>query len=205
MRTDVSDKELILRLRESSGEEKQQILLLLYDRYKLLVLKVCYNYLADYEMAGDLMHDIFVKVIENAANIKNPAIFKSWLMTITRNLCVDYLRKTSLLKNQESLTPEIEVSCKKYTEQTIIAELDRETILRHLNGCIGNLDAFELNILKLRWRGLRAAQILSTVKTDKAQLRRSYDKIKRTLENCMESKGFQISIDQILALGEFDE
>jgi RNA polymerase sigma-70 factor (ECF subfamily) len=202
---DLSDRQLVTRLANCSDAEKQEILLQLYERYKLLVLKVCYRYASDYDMAADLMHEVFVKVIENAGNIKNPAIFKSWLMTITRNLCVDYLRKTSLLKNQESLTPEIEITCSKYTEDTIIASLGREAVLKQLQGCINHLDAFDQNVLRLRWQGLRAARIQAIVKTDKAQLRRSYDKIKKVLESCMESKGFEISIEQILILGELDE
>ena len=54
-------------------------------------------------------------------------------------------------------------------------------------------------------QGLKAAQISKIIKMDRAELRRSYDRIKRALESCMKSKGIQISIDQIVSLGELDE
>lgn len=205
MNKDLSDLQLIETLRICSNDEQKEIFLVLYDRYKHLVLKACYYYLGDYDSANDLFHDIFVRVIENAQRIKNPAVFKSWLMTITRNLCVDYLRKTSYLKGQDPESAQIEVKCDERMEDRLIAEMDKERVLTHLSTCIQHLDPFHLNVFKLRWQGLRAAQILALLKTDQRQLRRCYDKIKKTLETCMEKNGLKISIDQIISLGEIDE
>jgi RNA polymerase sigma-70 factor, ECF subfamily len=205
MQRELSDSQLIGKLRLASDYEKKEILLLLYDRYKHLVLKVCYYYLADYDSANDLFHDVFVRVIENAEKLNNPSVFKSWLMSITRNLCVDYLRKTSYLKDAKPLAAEIEVACDERAEDKLIAEMDKQKILTHLSSCVQRLDTFQLSVFKLRWQGLRAAQIVKIMKTDRGQLRRSYDKIKRTLETCMEGNGFKIYIDQIISLGEVDE
>jgi RNA polymerase sigma-70 factor, ECF subfamily len=200
-----SDSELIERLPVCNEEEKKEIFLTLYDRYKNMVLKCCYHYLGDYELANDLFHDIFVKILQKAQAIKNPALFKSWLMTIARNSCVDYLRKTSYLKNEFPLTVELEVALDTRVEDKIIAEMDKDKILNHLSACIQRLDGFQLSVFKLRWQGLKAAQISKILKTDKAQLRRSYDNIQRTVVDCMEKKGFTISMDRIITLGEMDE
>jgi RNA polymerase sigma-70 factor (ECF subfamily) len=204
MAKDRSDSDLVKKLASCTDEERKIILLTLYERYKLLVLKICYHYLADYDQANDVFHDIFIKVIENAGNLKNPSVFKSWLLTITRNLCVDRLRKTSLLKEQEPLTAEVEVISGARTEDRYIAELDRQKILVHLSGCIKGLDNLNQTVLKLRWRGLKAAQIVKILKIEKAELRRSYDNIKKDLETCMEKKGHGITIDQIISLGELE-
>jgi RNA polymerase sigma-70 factor, ECF subfamily len=142
-------------------------------------------------MANDVFHDVFVKVIENAETLKNPGVFKSWLMTITRNLCVDRLRRTSYLQGQEPLSAGIEVTCEERIEDRYIAEMERQRILNHLSTCIRDLDESHLTIFKLRWKGLRAAQILKIVKSDKAELRRSYDRIKNLLEGCMQKKGYK--------------
>jgi RNA polymerase sigma-70 factor, ECF subfamily len=205
MYEDLSDSEIITKLHRSREEEKQEIFLTLYDRYKHLVLKSCYYYLTDYDAANDAFHDVFVKVIEKVETLKNPAVFKSWLMTITRNLCVDQLRKTSYLTGQKPLTTEIEVYSEERTEDRLVAELDRQKILTHLTSCIQNLDSFQLNVFRLRWQGLKSAQILKITKAEKTDLRRSYDKIKSILETCMGRKGFKISIEQIISLGEIDE
>jgi hypothetical protein len=57
----------------------------------------------------------------------------------------------------------------------------------------------------LRWQRLKGAQIVRILKTEKSELRRSYDRIKRILEACMQTKGLNISIEQIISLGEIDE
>jgi RNA polymerase sigma-70 factor (ECF subfamily) len=202
---ELSDTDLVARLRQTNADGKQEILLLLYDRYKSLVLKVCYHYLRDYEQANDVFHDVFVKVIEKAETLNNPAVFKSWLMTITRNLCVDVLRKSSYLKGQVPLDPQIEVSSDDREEIRLIAELDKQKLIGQLSECIRRLDTFQMSVFKLRWKGLKSAQIQKMVQTDDKELRRAYDKIKNTLEPCMKRKGFIVSIDQIISLGEIDE
>ncbi|MCI0415645.1 sigma-70 family RNA polymerase sigma factor [bacterium] len=204
MYKDFSDADLLLTLRKCSYSQKQEILLTLYERYKPLVMKVCYYHLADYDLANDIFHDVFVKVMENAQSIKNPALFKSWLMTITKNLCVDRLRRTSYTKGQEPLTAQIEVSCEERIEDRYVAEMDRRKILGYLTDCLRNLDPQHLTIFKLRWKGLQAAQIRSVLKTNKPELRRSYDRIKYQLEGCMRNKSLTISMDQIISLGELE-
>lgn len=205
MYTNLSDRELIETLRRSSDEEKKEIFLALYERYKLLVLKSSYKYVRNYELASDILHDVFIRMIEHVEAIKNPGVFKSWLMTITRNTCVDYLRKTSYMKREIPLTANVEIATGERSEDKFVAEIDRQKIMIQLKSCILNLDAHHLNVFKLRWQGLKAAQIVKVLKTDKSELRRCYDKIKANLENCMKRKGFKISIDQILYLGEIDE
>jgi RNA polymerase sigma-70 factor, ECF subfamily len=200
-----SDLELITRLPLSEGAEKQDILLALYERYKNLVLKVCYHYINDYDQANDVFHDIFVKVVENAGKIQNPGYFRSWLMTITRNLCVDFLRRSSYVKKGDPLDEAVEVTVGERTEDVLVAEMDRQRILAVLTECLKKLDSFHLTIFKLRWQGLKSAQIQKITKTEKAQLRRAYDRIKNTLETCMESKGRKLSIERIISLGELDE
>lgn len=205
MYQELSDAELLNRLHLSNDLQKREIYQTLYERYKNLVLKVCYFHLADYDQANDVFHDIFIKVIESAQTITNPALFKSWLMTISRNLCVDRLRRSSYLKGGEPLSDEIEVTSDERIEDKYVAELDRQKILDHLTKCVHNLDPMHLQIFKLRWKGMRAAEISKLLKTDKASLRRAYDKIKVLLEGCMQSKGLKISIERIILLGELDE
>lgn len=205
MYKELSDSELLNKLQLGNDLQKKEIFQTIYERYKNLVLKVCYYHLADYDLANDVFHDIFIKVIENAQTIANPALFKSWLMTIARNLCVDRLRRSSYLKGGEPLSEQIEVSSDERVEDKYVAELDRQKILNHLTTCVHSLEPMHLQIFKLRWKGKRAAEISKLLQTDKASLRRSYDQIKVLLEGCMQSKGLTISIDRIILLGELDE
>ena len=40
-----------------------------------------------------------VRVVQNAADFKHEARFTTWVYTITRNLCIDQLRKRALRKH----------------------------------------------------------------------------------------------------------
>ena len=44
----------------------------------------------------DLVQDVFVKVVQSAAEFKHESRFSTWAYTIARNLCIDHLRKMSL-------------------------------------------------------------------------------------------------------------
>ena len=205
MYKDLSDSDLLTTFRQGGDQEKADILLIFYERYKNLVLKVCYHYLGDYDQANDVFHDAFMRVLEKVETVASLNNFKSWLLTITRNLCVDRLRHASYLKGQEGDSALIEVSCENRVEARYVAEMDRKKLLGHLVSCIQKLEASDLRIFKLRWRGMRAAEILKIVGLNKSELRRSYDRLKNLLEVCMKRKGLTISIDQIISLGELDE
>ena len=51
------------------------------------------------QQAEDVVQDTFVRVVQNAAEFKHEARFTTWVYTITRNLCIDYLRKRALRKH----------------------------------------------------------------------------------------------------------
>jgi len=45
------------------------------------------------------VQDAFVRVVQSAAEFKHEARFTTWVYTITRNLCIDQLRKRALRKH----------------------------------------------------------------------------------------------------------
>lgn len=46
-------------------------------------------------LAEELTQDVFMRLVQNAAEFKHEARFLTWLYTIARNLCIDQLRKLS--------------------------------------------------------------------------------------------------------------
>jgi len=51
------------------------------------------------QVAEDLVQDVFVKIVQNAADFKHEARFSTWAYTIARNVCIDHLRKASLRRH----------------------------------------------------------------------------------------------------------
>lgn len=51
------------------------------------------------ELAQDIVQETFVRVVQKATEFKHEARFTTWVYTITRNLCIDHLRKRALRKH----------------------------------------------------------------------------------------------------------
>jgi RNA polymerase sigma-70 factor (ECF subfamily) len=143
-----TDTELIIRFQNITGDERTEILLILYDRYRNLILKICRHYLKSSDLAYDVFHDTFIKIARNLDKLQNPEVFKGWAMRITRNVCVDYLRKTSLTNGSIEETETIQVSSIDM-EEVYIAEIGRKNLLLSLKGCIRLLRPFDVRVLEL--------------------------------------------------------
>lgn len=197
-----SDSDLIIRLHFCNEQERNEILIILYERYKKVVLKVCCHYLSDYEEAQDVFHNVFIKVIENAERLNNPAVFKSWLLTIARNQCIDRMRSTSFKNVQKRDSKEIEALADDKTEERYIAKMQSDRILKYLSSGIQELDSSLRAVLKLRSHGLKAHQISKMLGMTRNELRRTYRKLKLNLECHMQTRGIKLTIRKIIRLAE---
>ena len=185
-----TDRALVIKLQNCTAAEKNEILMTLYERYKNLILKICFHYLKDYDLAQDIFHDAFIKVIQNAGSLNNPEVFRSWFVTITRNLCIDRLRKMAF-KDQEPIMARVVA---ERVEDLFVAHMEKDRLLVHLSDCVQKLDKSLIKILKLRWQGLKAAEISQALSINKLQLRRSYRQMKSILESAMKEKQINITM-----------
>ena len=80
---------------------------LLYHKYKTAVYRYCYRLLNDRDLADDAFQETFVRVYENRDTF-NGDNFKSWVFTIARNTCYNYLRtkKQQVNFDEEYIAPE---------------------------------------------------------------------------------------------------
>jgi RNA polymerase sigma-70 factor (ECF subfamily) len=51
------------------------------------------------QQAEDVVQEAFVRVVQNATEFKHEARFTTWIYTITRNLCIDQMRKSALRRH----------------------------------------------------------------------------------------------------------
>jgi RNA polymerase sigma factor (sigma-70 family) len=66
---------------------------LLYHRHQPIVVQFCTQYVNDPNDAHDLAQDSFIRLFKQAGTFKGQARFQTWLLTIARNTCIDYLRR----------------------------------------------------------------------------------------------------------------
>jgi RNA polymerase sigma-70 factor, ECF subfamily len=67
----------------------------LVEKYKQPVLNIVYRTLRDETEAEDLAQNVFVQVWKSAPRYQITAKFSTWLFTITRNLCLNEIRRRS--------------------------------------------------------------------------------------------------------------
>jgi len=68
----------------------------LFHRYKKPLYNFILHQIGDAAVAEDLLQEAFLRVIQRATDFRGDSKFTTWLYTITRNLCVDHLRKKSI-------------------------------------------------------------------------------------------------------------
>lgn len=95
----LSDNELIDRFRYSHDN---QYIGQLYMRYAQLVLGLCIKYFKDIEIAKDATMCIF-ELLHHELKRHHISQFKSWLFTVSKNYCLQELRKQKSLFKKEDL------------------------------------------------------------------------------------------------------
>ena len=65
------------------------------------VFNVAYKFVGRHDEAEDLTQDIFLKVFRSLATFDRRANFQTWLISVSRNLCIDHYR--SVRKERETI------------------------------------------------------------------------------------------------------
>ncbi len=74
--------------------------------YQLPLLRLCYAYLHDRELAKDAVQETFIKAYRNLENFREASSEKTWLSRIAINTCKD-LHKTGWFRHVDrSVTPD---------------------------------------------------------------------------------------------------
>ncbi len=75
--------------------------------YQLPLLRLCYAYLHDQELAKDAVQETFMKVYKNLASFDGRSSEKTWLNRIAINTCKDLRRSGWFRHMDRTVTPEM--------------------------------------------------------------------------------------------------
>jgi RNA polymerase sigma-70 factor (ECF subfamily) len=97
------------------------------------VFNVAYKFVGKHDEAEDLAQDIFLKVFKSLDTFDRRANFQTWLVSVSRNLCIDHYR--SVRKERETINRDVdagELSPASPDESPFdaIEQRDRVTLLR---------------------------------------------------------------------------
>ena len=94
-RADISDEALMIRYQRGD----KGAFTALVRRHQGPLYNFAFRQLRLQSAAEDVVQEAFVRVVQNAADFKHEARFTTWVYTITRNLCIDQLRKRALRRH----------------------------------------------------------------------------------------------------------
>src|SRR5438045_9684069 len=78
------------------------------QQYRRKVFNVAYKFVGRHEEAEDLTQDIFLKVFRSLSTFDRRANFTTWLISVSRNLCIDYYR--SVRKERQTIDRGVDAS-----------------------------------------------------------------------------------------------
>ena len=77
-------------------------------RYWRKVFNVAYKFVGRHDEAEDLTQDIFLKIFKSLATFDRRANFQTWLISVSRNLCIDHYR--SVRREREAIDRGVDAS-----------------------------------------------------------------------------------------------
>src|SRR5574338_1575087 len=70
------------------------------------VFNVAYKFVGKHDEAEDLTQDIFLKIFKALKTFDRRANFQTWIISISRNLCIDHYR--SVRKERQTIAREVD-------------------------------------------------------------------------------------------------
>jgi RNA polymerase sigma-70 factor, ECF subfamily len=97
------------------------------------VYNLAYKFVGKHDEAEDLTQDIFVKIFKALKTFDRRANFQTWLISISRNLCIDHYR--SVRKERETMARDVDASelsppSKERSPQALAEHSDLRELLR---------------------------------------------------------------------------
>lgn len=72
----------------------------LFARYERAVYLCCYRYVGEHERALDLSQEVFLRAWQGLDSFAGRSKFSSWLFAVTRNRCINEVRRIDLLGDE---------------------------------------------------------------------------------------------------------
>ncbi len=89
------------------------------QRYHRRIYNICYRFSGSQDQAQDLTQEVFIKMYGSLKSYDSQrAAFMTWMTTITRNLLVDYFRKSK----QERMTDSLDAAPSEHEDAMPLSE-----------------------------------------------------------------------------------
>jgi RNA polymerase sigma-70 factor (ECF subfamily) len=97
------------------------------------VFNVAYKFVGKHDEAEDLTQDIFLKIFKSLNTFDRRANFQTWLISVSRNLCIDHYRRVRKERetiNRDVDAAELQVASTDQGPFAALEQRDRVVLLR---------------------------------------------------------------------------
>src|SRR5678815_3929135 len=103
------------------------------------VFNLAYKFVGRHDEAEDLTQDIFLKIFKALHTFDRRANFQTWLISISRNLCIDHYR--SIRKERETIDRDVDASqlAPPSRERSPYGELEQSDIRQRIKQALAEL------------------------------------------------------------------
>jgi RNA polymerase sigma factor, sigma-70 family len=176
----VDDHELIAKYKET---EDQQYLSDLFKPYMTLVYGSCLKYFKNVHEAEDAVMDVYERLVSKVLT-SDIRYFKSWLYMVTRNHCLEKLRKESTHAAKIS-----EAELMHYQDQFHPDNVDKEKEAVFVTQCIENLNENQKECINLFYfKKMSYLDISQKIDISVGSVRSRIQNGRRNIKICMERK-----------------
>ena len=168
---DLTDEQLMMLI--NNGD--LQMMHDLFERYHIRIYNYCLKLTKNKAVSEDIAQETFYKVLKHRRSFNNKT-FAAWIFTITRNLCIDYLKKTKTsMLNTESLESNI--------ENTSYNDNEKKERIEHLTNTLNKLSPIDKELIilsryeKLKYKDIAVIMQMSEPAI-KTRIHRALQKLK---------------------------
>ena len=125
----MTENELSERCRQGDNVARKE----LYELYAGQMMAVCLRYIADRDVAQDVLHDGFLKIFYSFDKFayRGEGSLKAWLSRIMVNLSLEYLRKNDILHQTLTLDEVPETICE--TDEEDVERIPRQVLMKFIH------------------------------------------------------------------------
>ena len=159
-------------------------------QHRRKVFNIAYKFTGRHDEAEDLTQDIFLKIFKSLHTFDRRANFQTWLVSVSRNLCIDHYR--SVRKERETIARDVDAgeltpsapgqSAYQALEQKDRVELLRKAMAelpRDLRQAVTLRDLFELSYQEIADReGLPEGTVKSRINRGRTELARQVQRLR---------------------------
>ena len=153
----------------------------LYNRYANLVLGSCLKYFKNKPDADDAVSEIF-SLIGRKLKTHEVESFKSWLYTVTRNYCIEVLRKNSRHRDRISTAESMYSDAIFHPD-----EVENKVLIAKLSKCINALPEKQRLVIDMFYfKKINYKEISTKMDISWGKVRSFMQNGRRNLKNCIE-------------------